>query len=138
MIVLLAGFVSAKPGAIWTTTESCGEDPQNENHYFAGQTVYINGANFKKGTYEWNIAGQPFKEKDIIISGKVIVDSTEKFCFPAYTIQYSDSGEYKATVGNKHDNYRVISPPMVPEFGLVAGIITIFGALGTFLIIRKK
>lgn len=138
LLVLTAGFVAAQSGSIWTTTESCGEDPQNANEYFVGQMVYINGANFPAGTYAWDIASSPFKLADQVASGNVVVDATGKFCFAAYTIAEQDSGVYQATVdGNKKDNYH-IGTPMVPEFGTVIGIATVLGALGVFFLVRRK
>ena len=45
----------AKPGAVWTTTDSCGEDPQDANHYAVGDIIFINGANFDAETFDWAI-----------------------------------------------------------------------------------
>lgn len=137
MLVLTLGLVAAQSGSIWTTTDSCGEDPQNANEYFVGQVVYINGANFPTGTYAWDIAASPFKLADQVASGTVTpVDG--KFCFAAYTIAEGDSGVYQATVdGNKKDNYH-IGTPIVPEFGTTVGIATALGALGVFFLVRRK
>ncbi len=138
MLVLTLGLVAAQAGSIWTTTESCGEDPQNANEYFVGQVVYINGANFHSGTYAWDIAASPFKESDRVAFGTVTPDENGAFCFEAYTIQEQDSGVYQATVdGNKKDNYHV-GTPMVPEFGTTVGIVTALGALGVFFLVRRK
>lgn len=138
MLVLALGLVAAQSGSIWTTTESCGEDPQNANEYFAGQIVYINGANFDEGTYAWDIAASPFKVEDQVAFGNVVVDASGKFCFPAYTILEQDSGVYQATVDKtKKDNYH-IGTPMVPEFGTTIGIATALGALGVFFLVRRK
>lgn len=35
-------------------------------------------------------------------------------------------------------NIGIVNVPLVPEFGLIAGMVTIFGALGMFVYIRKK
>jgi hypothetical protein len=50
------------------------------------------------------------------------------------------------TNSGKVHNYRLekmdvafgFAPPIVPEFGLIAGMITLLGALGVFFFIRKK
>ena len=135
----IIGFVSAtaNPGSIWTTTITCG-DPQNDNEYAVGENVYINGANFYEGTYNWDISGNPFKEADKVASGTITVNNTGKFCFNAYTVQMNDSGEYKANVNeHKSDNYHVFSSiPVAPEFGTVVGVLTILGALGVFFVVR--
>lgn len=113
----LAGFltrsVQATPGsgAIWTTNIDCGVDTQDENHYAKGSWVYINGANFDPGTYDWFIEGLPGKASDDpnikVIQGSFVVDETGAFCFAAYQVQMDDGGEYKADFNGKKDNYRV-------------------------------
>lgn len=60
---------------------------------------------------------------------------------------------YKAGVGENtiigdiHNNYPipnfdlnlgVVNVPLVPEFGLIAGLTTVLGALGVFFFVRKK
>jgi hypothetical protein len=49
--------------------------------------------------------------------------------------------------GEIHDNYPVpewnlnlgvVNVPLVPEFGLVAGLTTVLGALGAFFLVRRK
>jgi hypothetical protein len=40
-------------------------------------------------------------------------------------------------LGNNWD-LAVVNVPLVPEFGLIAGLTTIFGALGLFLYVRRK
>ncbi len=138
MLILTLGLVAAQAGSIWTTTESCGEDPQNANEYFVGQIVYINGANFHSGTYDWDISKVSGSEKPQVASGTVTPNTEGKFCIEAYTIQEGDSGVYKATVdGNKQDNYH-IGTPIVPEFGTTIGIATALGALGVFFLVRRK
>ena len=123
-VLLVAGFVniqvvSANTGAIWTTTGTCG-DPQNINHYVTGAQVFINGAGFPEGDYDWEIKGQPGQASNhpniVVASGIVSVDETGAFCFSAYTIGAEDGGTYTAQVGNKSDNYRVeqVEPTPVP------------------------
>lgn len=139
MLVLTLGLMSAsQSGSIWTTTDSCGEDQQNVNEYFVGQIVYINGANFNPGTYDWDISKVSGSEKPQIASGSVTPDTNGNFCFAAHTIQEGESGVYQAKVdGNKNDNYHVGSI-IVPEFGTTVGILTTLGALGVFFLVRRK
>lgn len=98
-------------GAIWTTNIDCGVDTQDENHYAKGSWVYINGANFDPGTYDWFIEGQPGNASDDpnikVAQGSFSVDDTGAFCFAAYQVQMDDGGEYKADFDGKKDNYRV-------------------------------
>ncbi len=144
LAVMLAGFISANgnPGSIWTTNGDCGDESQDVNHYGLGETVYINGNNFNAGIYAWDITGQPGQascDPNIVVaSGNITIDSSGAFCFEAYTIQIGDCGEYKASVGNKHDNYRVDEIPMVPEFGIFIGAITVLSAVAVFFVIRRK
>lgn len=111
-------FAQGNSGAIWTTHDDCGDITQDVNHYEKGQWVYINGANFNPGTYDWTIKGQPGNASedpgDTVAAGQVSVDESGNFCFAAYQVQDDDGGEYKVKVGNKGDNYRVkIGTPSV-------------------------
>ncbi len=134
------------PGSIWTTTENCGEDPQNENPYALGQKVFINGANFNPGTYDWTITGAGGENSEascdpgaIVASGNYTVDSSGAFCFEAYTINFDDCGVYKVDFNGKKDNYHVdLSLPPVPEFGTIIGALTILSAIGAFFVIRRR
>ena len=141
-LLLTVGFVAAgNSGSIKTTTSPCGSIV-NENHYFAGETVYIHVFDFDANTeYPWNIRGQPggasCDPKIIVASGEQTTDSEGNLCFAAYTINEDDCGEYKVTFGRKSDNYRV-GTPTVPEFGVVVATLTVIGALGAFFIVRKK
>ena len=141
LIAIVPAFASAANGAIWTTTDSCG-DPQNANHYLAGDVVYINGDNFNAGSYPWDITGLPggasCDPSTTVASGNVSVNASGAFCFAAYTVANDDCGEYKATADNKHDNYRVDKTPVVPEFGMIVGLTTILGALLAFMLIRRN
>ncbi len=143
--LMCLGLVAATPaacnpnqGAIWTTNGDCGDVSQDVNHYMTGDKVFINGANFCPGTYNWDIAGNPFKPEDEVASGSYLVDSSGSFCFEAYTVGPNDSGEYSVDFGKKNDNYRVNQTPVVPEFGTTVGILTALGALGAFFFVRRK
>lgn len=135
--VTLTFSSNCNSGSIWTTRQGC-ETPQDENHYAQGEDIYIHGRNFDKEVYKWDIEGQPGRAsgdpKIIVANGSYQVNSTGDFCFYAYTVQEDDWGEYKVTFNNKHDNYRV---PVVPEFGIIIGSLTIVGAVILFFIIRK-
>ncbi len=107
-------------GAIWTTLDDCGEYQQNVNHFFAGDDVYVNGENFDPDTdYFWNVEGTPNScDLNIIVANGIInTDSYGKFCFLAYTVQYDDCGVYHINVGNKNDNFQVVTfendPPLI-------------------------
>jgi hypothetical protein len=146
-LVLTLGLVAAQSGSIWTTTENCGEDPQNVNEYAIGDVVYINGANFCEGTYAGDITGQGGSENAqascdpnvVVASGTVTTNADGTFCFQAYTVANDDCGVYKSTVdSNKHDAYHVNTDMIVPEFGTTIGIATALGALGVFFLVRRK
>lgn len=146
-LVMLVGFVSAgaqgnpNPGSIWTTNGDCGNVSQDVNKYSVGDIVYINGANFNVGTYDWDITGLPgsLDPNTIVANGSSATDSNGAFCFKAYTIQSDDGGEYKANFNGKGDNYHVFpQTPIVPEFGATVGVLTVLGALGVFFFVRKK
>jgi hypothetical protein len=115
---LPAGLAFAKgdPGAIWTTTGSCGS-PQDANLYQVGDKIYINGSGFSAGDHDWHIKGQSGGASgdpgDVVASGTVTVDAGGAFCFAAYTVNSDDWGEYSAKVGNKGDNYHVDAEPTV-------------------------
>ena len=143
LMISFMAIVSALPnsGVIWTTRDNCGENPQNENHFFVGEKVYINGENFAAGTYNWTITGLPSSCDDgiVVASGNYVVDSSGAFCFEAYTVNLDDCKEYQADFNGKHDNYHVNpSVPVVPEFGLIVGLLTMLGAVGAFFVIRRK
>ena len=138
--LITISIVSASPGnqgSIWTTNEDCGKEKQNENHYAPGDDVYINGANFKEGLYEWDITGQPGQASGdpnkVVANGIYIVPASGGFCFKAYTVANDDWGEYKTGFGKKNDNYHVkegISPQKieVPEFTAISAGIVLLAA----------
>lgn len=139
------GFVSAgSMGAVWTTTNGCGEPSQNVNHYDVGEQVWINGVGFYKGdVYNWTVRGNPGSSScdpnKIVATGITDLMHEESFCFPAYTVEEGDCGVYKIRFGMKRDSYRVNAEEyIVPEFGTVVGVFTVLGALGVFFFIRKK
>lgn len=139
LIISITGMVSARvnSGAIWTTKESC-DTPQDANQYFVGEKVYIHGSNFAPATYNWNIFAVPEKDP-AIASGSYNVTSNEEFCFYAYTIQPEDNGVYKTYLGDvKSDNYHIATTPIVPEFGLFVGALTVMGAVGVFFFVRRQ
>ncbi len=94
-------------GSIKTTDASC---EQNINHYDVGDDVWIMGDNFDTESYDWDITGLPggasSDPNTEVASGDFEV-TEDSFCFEAYTVEDGDEGEYKATFGDKHDNYDV-------------------------------
>lgn len=127
----------AHPGSIWTTRNNCGAYEQNVNDYNIGEYVYINGANFMPGEYDWVITGKPGSascDPGIVVAfGSLTIDEANAFCFNAYQIQSDDCKEYEVKFDNKHDNYNVI-----PEFTPIIGILTLMGAISVFFLVRKK
>lgn len=129
VFLIAVGFVSAaQSGAIWTTLAGCGDEKQDVNHYAVGDAVYINGANFKPGTYSWDIIGKPGRASTdprmTVASGNVVVDSSGSFCFNAYTIPQGDSGEYGVHVDKKSDNYRVTGARLTCQDAISEGLLT--------------
>ena len=114
-LIASVGFAKNE-GAIWTTNSDCGDITQNGNHYNTGETVFINGANFDPGTYDWDISGQPGNASSAqgaqVAGGTIVVGDDGGFCFPAYTISAGDWGEFKANVSNKNDNFSANSIPV--------------------------
>lgn len=146
LVLILAGATSAvsqNPGAIWTTRSDCGDVSQNVNQYAIGEAVYVNGAGFDEGTYNWTVMGNPggssCDPSVVVASGSYAADGTGEFCFQAYTVQQDDCGEYKVNFGNKNDNFRIdLNLPVVPEFGVVVGMLTLVSAVGIFFFVRRK
>jgi len=142
MLVSAVSVVSAVSGSIWTTSNQCGNDQQDVNQYSIGEKVYINGANFAEGSYDWSVKGQPggasCDPSVVVASGSSGVDSSGAFCFEAYKVKNNDCGEYKVDFGNKKDNYHVNNVPLIPEFGLTIGVLTLLSAVGIFFFVRRK
>ncbi len=108
----------ADNGAIWTTAGTCGS-PQDENQYVTGDHILIHGSGFDAGTYAWSITHTGGGNTPVQ-SGNYTVDATGTFCFDAYTVQPSDSGEYQVKFGVKGDNYQVAQLPAASA-SVVAG-----------------
>lgn len=150
MLVASLSLISAvppacngNPGSIWTTNGDCGNVSQDVNQYNVGDKVFINGEGFCANTYDWAITGKPggaSSDPGIdVANGSKVVDSNGSFCFEAYTVQLGDEGEYGVKFNGKGDNYRIQKNiPVVPEFGMIAGLATILGSVGLFFFIRKK
>lgn len=105
-------FAHAAGGSIKTSTGSCGS-PVNKNQYVEGDVVYITGTGFARDTtLDWSVVGLPSSSdpNTLVASGSILTDSQGKFCFAAYTVLAGDSGEYKADVNGKTDNYQVAGP----------------------------
>ncbi len=111
-LVFLIQFVPAPgSGAIWTTNIDCGDEVQDVNVFARGDFVFINGAGFEPGTYNWDIIGNPggsSADPDMMVaSGIYDVGETGIFCFRAYRVTMDDWGEYNVEFSDKGDNYRV-------------------------------
>ena len=109
--------VDAASGRIWTTTDACGLDPVDANHYKIGDGVFINGKGFEAGeVHEWYIVGKPGGASGDpgikVAQGTKTADDRGRYCFNAYTVKPDDWGEYQVKmVGVKGDNYRVAGVP---------------------------
>ncbi len=107
------------PGAIWTTNGDCGDIDQDINHFARGEHVYINGAGFEPGVYNWDIIGGPGGSSGDpgiqVASGTHNVGQDGTFCLEAYRVALDDWGEYNVDFGDKNDNYRV--DPNLPIVG---------------------
>ncbi len=140
IVSLVLNFIPAKPVSaalttIWTTRTTCNQpDPQDENQYFTGDTVYVRGTSTDPFTqFQWTIKGQPggaSTDPGITVAawnippGTVITtDASGYFCFNAYTIPPGDDGTYTVDVyqvgssqNKKNDNYTVdeILPTATP------------------------
>jgi hypothetical protein len=138
MLICLSSVAFAGSGSIWTTASDCGDSKQDVNHFSIGESVYVNGANFNEGTYDWYIVGKnggaSCDPTVIVASGNEFID--DEFCFEAYVVDSDDCGEYTVNFGNKKDNYRVTDE--IPEFGLFGMIASLLGASAVFLMVRKK
>lgn len=100
----------AVAGSIWTTNGDCGDETQDENHYFVGDIVYINYKDFtpgQTGVY-WQIQQKSGgSEKPIVASGYHDT-GTGAGCFEAHTVKLEEVGnEYNVDYGPKQDNYQV-------------------------------
>lgn len=142
-LLVTISAVSANSGAIWTTGNDCGNKTQNVNHYNIGDKVYINSKHFAVGgENSWTITGQPGNAScdpgKVVASGSYSVGPSGNFCFEAYTIQNDDCGEYKVDFGDKKDNYRINEPPIIPEFGIAAGMLTLASSIVILFFVRRK
>ena len=143
LLLVSASAVSAitdGSGAVWTTNNNCG-DPQNVNQYNIGDKVFINGAGFAAGDQNWSIMGLPSSCDDPnvpVASGVYTVGPSGSFCFEAYTVADDDCGVYKAEFDGKHDNYKINEPPIIPEFGFLAGMLTLVSSAVILFFVRRK
>ena len=153
LLVLSISMISAVPtcnpdkGSIWTTRGGCADQEHGANQYVTGEKIYINGKKFECPTYNWSITGQPgdaSKDPGIVVaSGNKTINSDGSFCIEAYTVQADDGGTYSVNFGVKNNNYRANEEPndedggvpLVPEFNVYAGTLTLVSALGLFFIV---
>ncbi|MEK6850737.1 MAG: hypothetical protein AABX85_04130 [Nanoarchaeota archaeon] len=145
LLVFTSAIVSAEfpPVSVLTADTDCSA----KDNYNVGDSVYINVTNFGTGSHIWSIIGQgnSCNPNVTIAGGSFFVPSyPSSVCFNAYNITLDNCGEYNVTVydwffGTQSTDYHVDNEVIyVPEFGLIAGTITIMGALLAFLLIRKN
>jgi hypothetical protein len=116
--------------------------------YYASDDTPVVGATVIVKCNHNNIL--PEKEADPVVSGS---DGTYFVVFNQYYCDQNDLVTVSATTtdgltgmktGRVHNgvvnslDVAIVNVPMVPEYGLLAGITTVLGACGTFFIIRKK
>ena len=149
--ILIAGGVSAAKDTpkIFTTT-GCGDALEKTNSYSLGDTVYVKAKNLDQGSYElkikWNSGDNSCNPEKVVTIGTLTIGPNGKDCVDTkYKITNNDCGTYKVVLLNANgdekltDKYDVISnTPMVPEFGLIAGLTSVTVALGMFFFIRKR
>ena len=156
LLVLSISMISAVPvcnenkGSIWTTRGGCGDQIHDANQYATGEKIYINGKKFECPSYSWSITGKPGGASEdpgiVIASGVQSISSNGTFCIEAYTVKSDDGGVYNVKFGIKKDSYRANEKinnnknpiPLVPEFGVYVGLLTLVSAVGLFLVIRRK
>lgn len=103
-------FANGNAGSIWTTDDS--DTYQDKNQYAQDEDVYVRGENLDPDTeYTIVVTGQPggasADPNTDVASVNVTTDSSGNFISFAYTVANDDDGEYKVSVDNKQDNYRV-------------------------------
>ncbi len=102
-------------GSLWTTNVSCGSTPQDVNHFYLGESIYLHGSGFAPNQeLPWYIQKVNANPQVTVADGTVKANSSGKFCFLAYTPVASDVGyEFQSKVGTKGDNFDVRGPQAV-------------------------
>jgi len=125
-IILFANIVSANYGNICINCPNKGVISYTEK-------CDITGKHFRAGTYNWTIVNN----YTIIKTGKGRVDNTGNICIK--NIIPEDCEDYGINFGYATYNYKnSCQSPIVPEFGLITGITAMLGAVGLFLMVRRK
>lgn len=123
MVILLTSFIAANSamGCI-----GCVQKGVLDNK------CDISGKHFDKGVYDWSITSNG----TILFSGRKVVDATKKFCI---NLDIPECIDYDINFGyayRYHENNCEV--PVVPEFGTIIGVVTLFSAMGVFFIIRRR
>ena len=102
-------------GSLWTTNVSCGSTPQDVNHFYLGESVYLHGSGFAPNQeLTWYIQKVNSQPQETVAGGTVKANNNGKFCFLAYTPVATDVGyEFQSKVGTKGDNFDVRGPQAV-------------------------
>jgi hypothetical protein len=134
MAVLLLGFASATGD----TTAIAGKI------YNADYTAIVPGA-----TVEITCGGS-LQTVESKIDGTYSVNYDSEGCHEGSTLSvhaFKEGVGENTVTGNIYDDYPVpeldlnlgvVNVPLVPEFGLIVGVLTILGAVGVFFVVRRR
>jgi hypothetical protein len=136
MVIGMLGVVSARIGASIATDVLGTIYNANDNSPIDGASVTVhclhNGTS-NTGTTTSDAYGYYsvlFDKSKCGLHDSLTVDATKG------SLSGSNTGTVTDTVVTW--NIGVVNVPLVPEFGVVAGALTILGALGTFFVVRRK
>lgn len=116
ILMFSLGFIQPSPvyattstqngGSIYTSNQGCSI--QDLNHYQVGEVVYIHFANFSPGWYWLTMQQTDGNPKPIVEGPRMVYLSSSNGCITGHTVGGSEAGhEFKATLGDKTDNYGV-------------------------------
>ncbi len=134
--------VSAAPGNFDDTKTIIAGKIYNSDY-----TATIAGANVTVTCEDSDFYGVNVENTVSLSDGAYSVVFYQEYCNYGDTLTVSATyGDlYGSQSGVIHDNalpgdwdLAVVNVPLVPEFGLIAGLTTILGALGIFFFVRKK
>jgi hypothetical protein len=141
-LVILGLMVIAMLGAVSATGSKTAIAGKIYNADFTG---IVEGATVEV-TCNGNLAPSVLSKVD----GTYSVEYAGEVCNEGDTLSVhafkTGVGENTVT-GNIYDDYPiqeldlnlgVVNVPLVPEFGLIAGLVTVLGAVGVFFFVRKK
>jgi hypothetical protein len=141
MVVSLIGMTSATTNAVYPTTVVAGVVYDNTNpnsiHGIEGATVIV------------TCDGHGSLPTTTLEDGAYSVQYSSDDCYPGSVLSvYASHPNYSPNTVNDIDvhnnfpgvnvNLGVANVPLVPEFGLFIGGLTVLGALGAFFVVRRK